>query len=314
MLTKNHDTDHMLQWFALFSWLQLLTRDENPTLTTDELREPEDGITQLDEWVELQVNDETSPLVVGVHQDLEILAGPSSVTVASDELQEQVPSSLISASTSSPPPAEESNNDTKVIKCDTEVLSCSSSVPLSQQTPVTMEKFQFIPHAKPPVKEEKMLKVKMLEKEKRVDSTKVELSVAIAAPAFQYEEVDEETKVSQPSDPEPESDKEETQDVIRTPAIRPEQSPTLVEAAEPNLCLNLLQDSKKISKGGDLSGTTASVECAQLLQESITAEATTAVQKDMDMEDGNNETNQDACSSSRSLLPMEEPTTAQGTL
>lgn len=312
---RNHDTDHMLQWFVLFSWLQLLTRDENPVPTTDELLEllePEDGITQLDEWVELQVDDETSPLVVDVHQDLDILAGPSSVTVASDERQEQVPLSLISASASSPHPAEESNNVTEVIKGDTEVVSCSSSVPLSQQTPVTVEKSQFITHAKPPVEEEKMLEVKMLEKEKRVDSTKVELSVGTVAPTFQNEEIDEETKVSQPSDPEPESDKEKTQDVTRTPAIRPEQSPTLGEEAEPNLGLDLLQDSEKIAKGGDLSGTTASVECAQLLQESIAAEATTAAQKDT--EDGNDETNQDACSSSRALRPVEEPTTAQGTL
>lgn len=276
--------------------MQLLTRDENPTPTTDELREPEDGVTQLDEWVELEVSAETSPPIVGVHQDLETLT-----------TLEQFSSSLISASASSSPTAQESNNDTKVIKSDTEDVFCSE--PLSQQTPVTLKKSQFIPHVKPPVEEEKMLEVKMLEK---VDSTKLELSVDIAAPAFHYKVVNEETKVSQPSDPEPESDKVETQDVTRTPAIRPEQRPTLGEAAEPNLGLDLLQDSEKISKSGDFSGTTASVECAQLLQKSIAAEAATAVHKDT--EEGNSETNQDACSSSRALHPIEEPTSAQGTL
>lgn len=279
--------------------MQLLTRDENPTPTTDELREPEDGVTQLDEWVELEVSAETSPPIVGVHQDLETLT-----------TLEQFSSSLISASASSSPTAQESHNDTKVIKSDTEDVFCSE--PLSQQTPVTLEKSQFIPHVKPPVEEEKMLEVKMLEKEKQVDSSKLELSVDIAAPAFHYKVVNEDTKVSQPSDPEPESDKVETQDVTRTPAIRPEQSPTLVEAAEPSLGLDLLQDSEKISKGGDFSGTTASVECAQLLQKSIAAEAATAVHKDT--EEGNSETNQDACSSSRALHPIKEPTTAQGTL
>lgn len=246
--------------------------------------------------MELEVSAETSPPIVGVHQDLETLA-----------TLEQFSSSLISPSASSSPTAQESNNDTKVIKSDTEDVFCSSSVPLSQQTPVTLEKSQFVPHVKPPVEEEKML-----EKEKQVDSTKLELSVDIAAPAVHYKVVNEETKVSQPSDPEPESDKVEAQDVTRTSAIRPEQSPTLVEAAEPNLGLDLLQDSEKISKGGDFSGTTASVECAQLLQKSTAAEAATAVHKDT--EEGNSETNQDACSSSRARHPIEEPTTAQGTL
>lgn len=313
---RSRGTDHILQWFVLFSWLQLLTGDEYPVLTTDELGGPEDEATESDEWVELQVCAETLPHAAGVHQDLEILttllAGPSSAAVAPDELQEQFPSSLISASASSPPTVQESNNDTKIIKGDTEDVFCGTSVPLSQQTPVTLEKSQFIPHVKPPAESENTLEVKMLKKEKQVDSTKLELSVAIAAPAIHCEGVNEENQVSQPLDPEPESAKVETQDVTRAPAIRPEHGPTLVETAEPSLGLDLLQDSEKISKYGDFSGTTASIECPQLLQKSIAAEATAAVHHDT--EEGNSDTNQDACSSSSALHSIDEPTATQGTL
>lgn len=293
-----------------FLSLQLLTRDESPSPTAEELQELEDGESQLDEWVELQVSGETSPPIEDVDEDLEtptiLWAGPAFETVASDELQEQFPS----ASTSSAPSAQESNNDTEVIKGDTEDVLHSFTVPVSQQTPVTLEESQFIRQVKPPLEEQEMLEVKMLEKEMQEDE--LELPVDIAGPVINHKLVNEETTISQALDLELESVKVETQDVTMTIALRSEQSSTIVEAAEANLGLDVHHDSEKMSKGGDVSGTTASADCSQeLLHSSVVSETTTAVPEDT--EEGNSEPDQDVCSSFEILHPIEELTVVQGT-
>lgn len=297
----------MTHWFVLFSPLQLLTRDESPSPTAEELQELEDGESQLDEWVELQVSGETSPPLEGVDQDLEtptiLWAGPAIETVASEELQEIFPtaSSALTA---------QDNNDTEVVKGDTEDALHSSSVPASQQMPVTLEEFQFIQQVKSPLEEEEMLEVKMLQKETLVD--KMKLPVDIAGPAIYDEFVNEETTVSQALDSEQESVKVESQDGTRTIVIRSEQSLTIVEASEANLGLDLHQESEKIFKGGNFSGTTASVDCSQeLLHSSLVSETTTAVPEET--EEGNSEPAEDACSSFQVLHPIEEPTIVQGT-
>lgn len=303
---RKHDIDYMPQWFILFLSLQLLTRDESPSPSAEELQELEDGESQLDEWVELQVSGETSPPIEDVDEDLEtptiLWAGPAFETVASDELQEQFPF----ASTSTAPSAQESNNDTEVIKGDTEDVLHSFSVPVSQQTPVTLEESQFIRQVKPPLEEQEMLEVKMLDKEMQEDK----LELQVAGPVINHKLVNEETTISQALDPELESVKVENQDV--TIALRSEQSLTIVEAAEANRGLDVHHDSEKMSKGGDVSGTTASADCSQeLLHSSVVSETTTAVPEDT--EEGNSEPDLDACSSFEILHPIEEPSTVQGT-
>lgn len=288
----------MRQWFVLFSSLQLLARDESPPPTAEELHELDDGESQLDEWVELQVSGETSPPLDGVDQDLEtptiLWDGPAFETVASDELQELFPSA------SSALEDQESNSDAEVIEGDKEDVLHSSSVPVSQQTAVTLEQ------VKPPLEEQETLEVKLLETETQIED-KLKLPVDIAGLAIYYKLVNEETTVSQALDAEQECVKVETQDVTRTIAIRSEQSPNLVDAAEAILDLDLHQE------GGEFSGTTDSVDCSQELpHSSIVSETTTAVPEET--EEGNSEPDQDACSSFQVLHPIEEPITVQGTL
>lgn len=285
----------------LFLPLQLLTRDESPSPTAEELEELEDGESQLDEWVELQVSGEASPPLEAIDQDLEtptiLWAGPAFETVASDELQEQ----FTSESASSDPTAHESN--TEVLEGDTDNVLHSSSVPESQQT--------FIPQVMPPLEEHEMLEVKMLDNDMQVDL--LELPDDIAGPVTYYKIVNEETTVSRTLDPELESVLIKTQDVTRTIALSSDQRPTIVEATEANLGLDLHHDSEKISRSGGFSGTTASADCSrELLHSSIVSEPTTAFHEDT--EEGNIEPDQDACASFEVLHPIEEPMTVQGTL
>lgn len=275
--------------------LQLSTGDEDP----DDC-----------EFVELEVVSETSSPLVDVEEDLEtlttLLAAPASVAVASDELRELAPSSSSSATVSSRPTLQEITNDTEVARGDAEDVFHGAYAPLSQQTPVTLEKSPFLPHLQSPAEEYMVLEVQMLEKEKQVEASKVELTVDVAATAIHHQSESEERKGSDPLA----SGAGETPDVTRTPAAT-NPGPTLAAAAEPRLCAGLLQDRGHIFKAGAFSGTTTSIECAQLLPRSVVAEETIAVHEEK--EEGNREANQGACSSSHVLLSREEPTTARGT-
>lgn len=251
--------------------------------------------------MEPQVSAESPPPLAGVTQDLETLttlpvelAGRSLATVASAEVQlppikdEQFPSSLSSATASHAPSTAESKDDTDV--GDTGDVFVSPSAPLPQQTPVTMEKPQFVPCEKAPEEEGKIMEeVKIFEKE--VENAKLEPVVEVAATVIHVNVAKEEmapnpaTEVSQQSHSEPESAEEETQDS--------EPKPTVVETAE----RTLPQDSKKLSEGIAILGTTA-------------LEATVAVQKDT-KEEVNSEKNQDA-PSFIVFNPREDPTMMQG--
>lgn len=293
----------------MFSSLQLLTRDESPSPTAEELQELEDAESQLDEWVELQVSGETSPPLEDVDQDLEtptiLWAGAAFETVALDELQKLFPCAP------SAPTAQDSNNDPEGIKGATQHVLHSYSAPVSQQTPVTSKESQGIGQVRPPLEEEEISEVKMLEKETQVDRLK--LPADFAGPAIYDELVNEETTVSSAFDPEQESVKMETQDVTTTIAIRSEQSLTTGGAAEASLGPDLHQDSDKVSEGLDFLATTASADCSQQLLHSLAvSEMLTAVHEET--EEGNSEPDQDACSFFQVLHPIEEPTIVQGTL
>lgn len=191
----------MAQWFVLFSSLQLLTRDESPSPTAEELQELEDAESQLDEWVELQVSGETSPPLEDVDQDLEtptiLWAGAAFEAVALDELQEPCAPSA--------PTVQDSNNDPEGIKGASQHVLHSFSAPVSQQTPVTSKESQGIEQVMPPLEEEEMLEVKILKKDTQV--YKLKLPVYFAGPAIYDELVNEETTVSPAFDPEQESAK-----------------------------------------------------------------------------------------------------------
>lgn len=251
----------------------------------------EDGESQLDEWVELQVSGETSPPVEDDEQDLEtptiLWVGAAFDTAASDELQ------FPATSTSRGPAAQESNSDTEVIESDAEDVLESSPVPSSKQTHVSLKESQFLPQVKPPSEEEEAFGVKGLEKL----LNKLKLPVDIATPVIYYSLVNEGTTVSRALDPEPET-------VTK-------QSPTLVEEAEGSL--DLLQDSQKISKDGDFPGADASEDFShELFHSTAVSETTSAAHNET--EKGNSEADQDACSSFQVLDPIEEPISVQGTL
>lgn len=274
----------------MFSSLQHLTRDESPSPTAEEFHFVEDDESQLDEWVELQVSGETSPPLEGDDQDLEtptiLWVGPAFGTAASDELQEQLPST----SPSSGRAAQESNSDTEVLESDTEDVLRSPSVHSSQQTPAaSLEESQLVARVKTPVEEEEMFGLKLLEKE--APGNRLKLPVDIATPVIYYGLVNEGTPVAQALEPEPES------------ARATKQSPTLVEEAKANPSLDLLQHREKIPKGEDFS--------QQLFHSSTVSESSTAAHEET--EKGNSEPDPDACSSFQVRYPPEEPTSGQGT-
>lgn len=264
--------------------------------------------------MEPQVSAESPPPLAGVAQDLETLttlplesAGRSLATVASAEVQlppikdKQFPSSLSSATASHAPSAAESKDDTDI--GDTGDVFVSPPAPLAQQTPVTLEKPQFVPSEKAPEEEGKVMEeVKLFEKE--VDNAKLEPVVEVAAPVIHVNVAKEEmapnpaTEVSQPSKSEPESAEEDTQDS--------KSKPTVVETAE----RTLPQDSKKLSEGIAFLGTTALVKSAHSPPSRSMAEATIAIQEDTN-EEVNSEKNQDT-PSFIVFNPREDPTMMQG--
>lgn len=302
-MVKYCDTDYAMMVCTALC-LQSPTRDGSPAQSADELTEPDDEVSQP------QVSAESPPPLAGVTQDLETLttlplelAGRSLATVASDEVQlppikdRRFPSSLSSATASHAPSAAESKDDTDI--GDTGDVFVSLSAPLPQQTPITLEKPQFVPSEKAPEEEGKIMEeVKIFEK--GAENVKLETVVEVAAPVIHVNVAKEEmapnpvTEVSQPTHSEPESAEAETQDS--------EPKPTPVKTAE----CTLPQDSKKLSEGIAFLGTTALVKSAHSPPSTSMAEATIAVQKDT-KEEGN----QDA-PSFIVFNPREDPTMMQG--
>lgn len=264
--------------------------------------------------MEPQVSAESPPPLAGVAQDLETLttlplelAGRSSATVASAEVQlppikdERFPSSPSSATAFHAPSAAESKDDTDV--GDAGDVFVSPPAPLPRQTPVTLEKPQFVPSEKAQEEEGKIMEeVKIFEKE--VENAKLEPVVEVAAPVIHANVAKDEmapnpaTEVSQPSHSEPESAEEETQDS--------EPKPTVVDTAEHTLP----HDSRKHSEGVAFLETTALVKSAHCPPSTSMAEATTAVQMDT-KEEVNSEKNRDA-PSFIVFNPREDPTMMQG--